>query len=568
MAVTNKKRQVKFIHSLSTKITLIMIALMTASVSISSLYCLTKMKKESSQMMMNYAQTVAEDSARSIDGAITGGVEVTTEIAKSMVSGAKIIGAESSYVYVVMPDGKMLYHPTEAKVGKDVENAAVLELVARLGKGEKIDPGTFMYDYKGVTKFAGYAFTSNNMIVVMTADYKDAMEDVNATTRRVYLVNGLLMFVIAIASFGICKLALNAVPKIVTSVEDTARFDFRSNPANAKLKKRRDELGIIAQALSEMRANLRDIVNQIDTSTTSLHTTIEELKESSGNVNAMCTDNSATTEELAAGMQETSATTETINENIGYMIDNAKGIDNLAAEGGELSEDISKRAIELKKNTVESTRKTEEIYGTVKVKADQAIENAKVVSKINEMTEQIMNISSQTSLLALNASIEAARAGEAGRGFAVVATEIGNLANQTSVTVGDIDAMVTEVVAAVEQMQECLAEITSFIGTNVVADYKDFEKVSEQYDADAGKFRDSMQSIRDGVTELNTMINTVAESISGINTTIIEAAHGVQGIAQTTGDIVVMADKTASQAGDCKDEVASLDGIVSQFTLK
>ena len=568
MAEQNGNKKVSFFQALSTRIALIFFVCITLSMTLTAVVCIRKMKDLSAEMMENYAQTIAEDSARSIDGAETGGVEFSVEIAETMIAGAKIIGADSSYVYVVESDGIMIYHPTAEKVGTAVENESVKALVSELAAGRTPAPGSFTYDYKGVKKFAGYAFTASKKIVVMTADFDDAMTGATDITRKVYIINVCMIIAMTVLGFFICRLALAAVPKIVEVVEKTSKFDFRKYPGNEGLKKRKDELGLIARSISEMRNNLRDIIRQIDTSTTSLHATIEELKESSGNVNSMCTDNSATTEELAAGMQETSATTETITENIGYMIDNAKGIDSLTEEGTALSDDISTRAQSLKKATVESTKKTENIYVSVKEKADKAIENAKVVSKINEMTEQIMNISSQTSLLALNASIEAARAGEAGRGFSVVATEIGNLASQTSVTVGDIDAMVGEVIAAVSQMQECLTETTAFIGTNVIDDYKEFEKVSDQYDADAGKFRDSMKSIHDGVIELNTMINTVAESITGINTTIIEAAHGVQGIAQTTSDIVVMADNTAEQAGSCKDEVASLDGIVSQFTLQ
>lgn len=73
-----------------------------------------------------------------------------------------------------------------------------------------------------------------------------------------------------------------------------------------------------------------------------------------------------------------------------------------------------------------------------------------------------MEISSQTGLLALNASIEAARAGEAGRGFAVVATEIGSLADQTSKAIADIGNIVKAVNEAVGNMTECLSETTGF----------------------------------------------------------------------------------------------------------
>ena len=71
---------------------------------------------------------------------------------------------------------------------------------------------------------------------------------------------------------------------------------------------------------------------------------------------------------------------------------------------------------------------------------------------MNSIVELINSITSQTSLLSLNASIEAARAGEAGRGFAVVAGEIQSLASQTSTATVDITKLINDINCSIQEV--------------------------------------------------------------------------------------------------------------------
>ena len=81
------------------------------------------------------------------------------------------------------------------------------------------------------------------------------------------------------------------------------------------------------------------------------------------------------------------------------------------------------------------------------------------MEEMNTIVELIDDITSQTSLLALNASIEAARAGDAGRGFAVVASEITGMADRTkdatihiNELIGNVKLAIREVVDVIQQM--------------------------------------------------------------------------------------------------------------------
>ena len=590
-----KTNKVTFLHSSITRT----VAAVALTFAISGLIISAMAIENAEDTMVDaykkYTQNVAEAAASGIDALCqegTGDVQAGIEKENSMVDLLKsdpennrqalndyfggvlgdieLTGVDGSYAYFVSADGMMVYHSSADKIGNAVENAAVKGLTNRLAAGEKpssIGDGSVVYEYKGADKFAGYAFTNGGNIVVVTGDYDLVMAPMRALRILLTVTATILLIVTIVAFYIIISTMLKPVGTLVEIIDDTARFDLRHNPKSNSVCKRQDEFGLIGNSVREMRNSLRDIVSKIEANSDEIETNVNDLNETANVVNTMCTDNSATTEQLAASMQECSASSESINNDIMGIQNSAHQIEMQANDGSTVSDEIMERATNLKRTTEKASRTTKEKYSDVKVMADAAIENSKAAEKINELTNTIMAISSQTSLLALNASIEAARAGEAGRGFAVVATEIGNLAGQTSSAVSNINGIVDEVNSAISQMQTCLTEMGEFIENTVLKDYENFSKVGDQYQDDADIFKDSMSSIKNSVDELTEIIGNIVGAIGSINTAIGESANGVSDIAGKTTDIVQGMSDTEIMVTQCHDCVDRLEEVIKKFVL-
>lgn len=487
---------------------------------------------------------------------------------KNTLQNMKIDGVESSYAFVVNSDGQYKFHPDEAKVNQPVEAEYIKELAAQVKSGKTLDDATVVeYSENGSTQYAAFQVLSDKSIIVIAADKAEILESV--TTSTVIGIVGAVIVTILCSIMGLlfAMYLVRPIHKLIGVIDETAALDFADDTKVKEIAKRGDEIGLIGKAVSRMRNQLLEIVLDIQNASMTIYKEICRVNEVSNIIREECTDNSATTEELAAGMEETSATTGTITQNIDSMQSGVRDILNLSQNGVQLSDEITGRALSLQESTQIATQRTTKMYSRIKNQAAKAVKAAESVEQINEMTNSIMQISAQTSLLALNASIEAARAGEAGKGFAVVATEIGKLANETSSSVTNINDIVAEVTASVTGMVKSMEDTTRFLESVILKDYDQFTEVSNQYNKDADVVKDSMKNVENSVYTLNESIHAIAESIKGINVTVEESASGVTNIAEKTSNVVMKTSENVELVDACMESVEKLEQIANKFKI-
>ncbi len=449
------------------------------------------------------------------------------------------VAFDTGYSFVVSSGGNVLYHK-EIASGTDLAeyNGGELSSVKDFLMDSSNQGKTLQYSYNAKDKYLSYVELGNGMKLVLTAPVEEIKADANALSVQILLFLAMGFVVAIVLGVLIGSTIAKPIKRITEIIKQTSELNFHRALDIDKLTKKKDETGIMAKAVNEMRSVLRELVGNMESVKDGLLGNMKRLDDVMRENNSISEDNSATTQELAAGMEETSASATMIVSNIDAIQTNAEGIRRLSEWEQQESKAIMARARELSDNTRVSSDKAMAIFEDMKNRTAEAIEKSKVVAKINELTDDIRDISSQTNLLALNANIEAARAGDAGRGFAVVATEIGALANQTFQTVDGINEIVKDVNEAVHNMTDCIEVIMNFLEDTVVADYGAFGQVGERYEKDAASFAQSMQQIYSEISELNKKITEIADTIDGVNRTITESADGVNLIAEKSGDAV------------------------------
>lgn len=152
-------------------------------------------------------------------------------------------------------------------------------------------------------------------------------------------------------------------------------------------------------------------------------------------------------------------------------------------------------------------------FEIVKKISEQVQNTNDAIMEITDAVELIMNITSQTKLLSLNASIEAARAGEQGKGFAVVAEEIKNLSEQSATGAETIQKIADNILAKSKESVELSKEIRQLIEE----EQSDITETQKDFDTLSNAIIESLQ-VAKNIGERSTQLDEIKQGIiSNIN---------------------------------------------------
>ena len=472
---------------------------------------------------------------------------------------------DTGYAFLANRQGRLMYHK-ELETGLDLRDLSLGSISEMLASPEA--EGTLGdYVYNKVNKHMVYDMLDNGMCFVLTVPKAEFYSEANRLI--LYIGLGIVAAVLFSGGIGIVVGSSISKPiKLLTGIiGQTSRLDFTPTQGGKSLRKQKDEIGIMATEIHQMRKILRKMTGDMHEVEGTISDSVEKLDLIMQKNSMHSEDNSAATQEMAAGMQVVSSNTEHVLHSIEEVKKNSESIYKLAQDGESNSDQIAERAGEMERVTKASSDKTNAMYGVMKEKTDTAIEKSKAVKRIDELTNDIKSISSQTNLLALNASIEAARAGAAGKGFAVVATEIGALAAQTLQTVDTISVIVNEVNEAVSNMTECMTAMMDFLENTVLSDYEMFRDSGVQYRSDADSYSLVMGQIKRAIEELDTYISTIMKAVDDINETVSQSSEGINVIAEKSTETVDTTPEGYERLRESRESIKALTAIVEQFKL-
>lgn len=510
---------------------------------------------------------VYEDDGTTMVGYVGGGS--FSEGLESLLNDLKA-GSESTnqYCMINVETGMYIFCSDESLMATEIKDEMLLDVIAKIKEDKSKTNGSLEYvDATMRDSIACYEYIPEHGWAVVSFDSEDNIFAVaNKSVSTLGLTCVVFVVIICLISWALISISTKPLKNVEKSITRLRNLNLEiDNKLDGYIGKK-SEIGKIATALDSLYSTFREMVQTLDRCSVSLNESAVKMTDSSEVLLSCVSENSAATTQFAEHAEMIAGTITRVDDEVAEIAGVVTQVEGKIHEGKINSDHLLEKVAELQEMANASLLKTKEQIAENQAAIEEALKNLESLMRIDDMAKQILDITSQTNLLSLNASIEAARAGEAGKGFAVVAGEIGNLANSSSHTATEIQAICNETKTNITKVQECVNDVISFLQNDIQSQFETLVTSTNDY-------YDSIKDIQGTIAEIDQASNVFVTAVTEIHNQIAEVQNVPDEGSVRSEDVLEKATQTTKTTEDMviivnqnKENAVSIQEIVEKFS--
>ena len=411
--------------------------------------------------------------------------------------------------------------------------------------------------------------TSENFIMEVTVGVDEIVAPAKEMSRNLTFIAVFMIVVAIILLFVLIQMIVKPL-KVATKDVNGVIAEIKSGRGDLTKQipvKSKDEIGVLVTCVNELLDTLKSLISNVQSTTSNVTLASSSINDEIGHAEMEISNVSSTMEQMSASSQETSASLSQVMVQVDSVAELVQEVNKSSVDQARYAAEVVAKVKDIQDKSVMERETANQQLNQVTESLRVKIDNAKQVSEIANLTDEILSITSQTNLLSLNASIEAARAGEAGKGFAVVADEIRQLADSSKEAANRIQEVTESVIKAVEALADEASTVTDFMLESNESGHAETDALTQSYADDISKLADAMEDFQAHSDEIQNSMEMIKEAIDAVNIAAEETAQGITNVAASTVELSNNLQSVVGKASDNVAETSSLNDEMNKFRV-